>query len=216
MQTYTSTNTVEAFQITEQIFEDATKANEAQKLPLNEVHYAVEQRFCTLNCINKTLNFQGITLNIGDYLIKSGNTLEPCSKEKFEEEFCHVKDLGDNVVFKSELEKTIEIVEEMVKENPETANFVDKVSDIVKSLFVKPQENTETQYSVEYIDELKEKADKYDAILPERPLETQEDFAEEILALMKKINLKSVTRDISGEVPENTFDYFETTDEIKD
>ena len=160
MQTYTSKNKVEALQITEELFHDVALANEAQKLPLTEVHYAVNERFCTLNCIDKTLNFQGIVLKIGDYLIKSGNSLEPCNKEKFEDEFACLENTTNYVEHKSEMEETIEKVEEMVKENPETANFVGKVGDIVKSFFYKPQENTTPQYSEEYVKHLESKVDE--------------------------------------------------------
>ena len=211
MKTYTSKNTIEAFQITEEMFKDATKANEAQKLPLDAIHHVINERFCTLNCTNKTLVYQGVTLNIGDYLIKSGNSLEPCSKDKFEDEFCYnepccgecnntKEETSEEEFLKNQLNKFLEFAKEKSFIQVDHSNMT--LVEIVDFALATLQGYIET------------KDEALNSSLLARPLETQEDFAEEILALMKKINLKSVTRDISGEVPENTFDYFKSENEI--
>ncbi|GEM_PF-3799341 len=245
METYVSKNKIEAFQVTDEMFIDVTKATEAQKLPLKEVHYAVEGHFCTLNCITKQLIYKGVALNIGDYLIRSGSSLEPCSKDKFEADFGLPEEIKD--ILEEEIVHVIDEVEEMIKENPETAPFIDKVGSIVKAFFA--AKDTTPNYEEGYVKgleeevkELRELLDKYieyayTKIQPldpnqsanmtiyeiidyqlnqlnengdeAEPLETEEDIADAIVALMDKSNVSSIIRQEVDGVMENHFEYFE-------
>ena len=230
---YKSKTTIKAFQVTESLFDDYRNASQAQKLPTNEIHFNVEEKFCTLNCDNNTLVYQGIVLNVGDYLIKSGNSLDPCPKDKFEEDFGIVEVLcgecncdketegdSDKIVLSAEEFKSLEEIQllnesNIIKIQQLRDIFVADTSEITSIDYSElPQDNLEAiayclDLLVNNIKENKCEPESKETIgTPETEEEQKLRMSEQITYLMGILNIESINRKEEDGVMVNDITYF--------